>query len=315
MLRFVIRRLLSLIPQLLLASLAVFGLTSLMPGDAAIAKAGGETASPELVAQLRAQLGLDQPLPVRFVHFLGQIATGNLGDSFTSSEPVIDVLARRLPPTISLVLIGFVIALLIALPLGILAALRPNGVIDRISLAIATSGVAIPNFWLAIVLVLVFSLTLKILPATGYIPLTENPLQWLLHMVLPAFTLGVALSAELTRQLRAALSEQLRRDYVRTMRAAGLREWSVVLRHALRSALGPAVTTLALQVPVAIGAAVVIEAVFNLPGIGSQMVSAVFSRDIPVLQGLILFTVVIVVLGNFLADLAYAFINPKVRLS
>ncbi|EAR23704.1 ABC transporter, membrane spanning protein (dipeptide) [marine actinobacterium PHSC20C1] len=315
MLRFVSRRLLALIPQLLVASLVIFILTALMPGDAAIARAGGENATPELIAEYRAQLGLDDPLYLRFFHFVGNTLTGNFGVSFITGEPVIDILARRIPVTLSLVILGFILAIAIALPLGILAALNPNGWADRISLAVATTGVAIPNFWFGILLVLLFSLTLKWLPATGFVSIQDNPWQWFLHLLLPAFTLGHALSAELTRQLRASLGDHLRRDYVRTMRAAGLGEVSVVGKHALRSALGPAVTTLGLQVPVAIGAAVVIEAVFDLPGLGSQMVQAVFSRDTQVLQGVILFTVILVVLGNFLTDLAYAVINPKVRTS
>lgn len=313
MLRFAGRRLLFLVPQLLLAALVVFILTSLLPGDAAIARAGGESASPELIAQYRAELGLDQPLYVRFFNFVASAATGDLGYSFSTSESVTDILWRTAPVTLSLVFVGFIIAILIALPLGIIAALNPNGWADRISLGIATSGIAIPNFWFGLLLVLVLSLSLGWFPATGYVSLSSNPWQWFVHLVLPAFTLGYSLAAELTRQLRAALGDHLRRDYVRTMRAAGLSERSVVGKHALRSALGPAVTTLGLQVPIAIGACVVIEAVFNLPGLGSQMVQAVFSRDIQLLQGVILFTVVLVVIASFLADLSYALINPKVR--
>jgi len=313
MLRFVGRRLLFLVPQLLLAALVVFILTSLLPGDAAIARAGGESASPELIAQYRAELGLDQPLYVRFFDFVGNAATGDLGVSFSTSESVSEILWRTAPVTLSLVLLGFIIAILIALPLGIVAALHPNGWADRVSLALATTGVAIPNFWFGLILVLIFSLSLGWLPTTGYVAFTADPWQWFLHLLLPAITLGHALAAELTRQLRAALGDHLRRDYVRTMRAAGLSEKSVVGKHALRSALGPSVTTLGLQVPIAIGACVVIEAVFNLPGLGSQMVQAVFSRDVQVLQGVILFTVVLVVVASFLADMAYALINPKVR--
>lgn len=313
MLRFVGRRLIFIVPQLLLAALAVFILTSLLPGDAAIARAGGESATPELIAQYRAELGLDQPLHVRFFDFVTNAVTGNLGLSFSTSESVTEILARKAPVTLSLVLLGFIIAILIALPLGIVAALHPNGWADRVSLAVATTGVAIPNFWFGLILVLIFSLSLGWLPATGYVPFTTDPWQWFLHLLLPAITLGHALAAELTRQLRAALGDHLRRDYVRTMRAAGLSERSVVGKHALRSALGPAVTTLGLQVPIAIGACVVIEAVFNLPGLGTQMVQAVFSRDIQVLQGVVLFTVVLVVFASFFADMAYALINPKVR--
>ncbi|QOD94388.1 ABC transporter permease [Chryseoglobus sp. 28M-23] len=314
MLSFIIRRLLALIPQMLIAALVVFVLTSLLPGDAAIARAGGESATPELIAQYREQLGLDKPLVTRFFDFVVNAATGDLGISFSTNEPVTDILMRKVPVTLSLVLLSFLVALLIALPLGIVAALHPNGVADRVSLAIATSGIAIPNFWFAILLVLLFSLTLGWLPATGYVSITENPGQWFLHLLLPAITLGHALAAELTRQLRASLGDHLRRDYVRTMRSVGLSEVSVVGKHALRSALGPAVTTLGLQVPIAIGSAVVVEAVFDLPGIGSQMVQAVFSRDIQVLQGVILFTVLLVVVASFLTDLAYALINPKVRV-
>ncbi|TCJ21949.1 ABC transporter permease [Microbacterium sp. PI-1] len=313
MLRFIGRRLLFLVPQLLLAALVVFALTSLLPGDAAIARAGGETATPELIAQYRAELGLDQPLHIRFFDFVSNAVAGNLGVSFSTSEPVTEILARKAPVTLSLVLLGFIIAILIALPLGIVAALHPNGWVDRLSLAVATTGVAIPNFWFGLILVLIFSLSMGWLPATGYVSATTNPWQWFLHLLLPAITLGHALAAELTRQLRAALGDHLRRDYVRTMRAAGLSERSVVGKHALRSALGPAVTTLGLQVPIAIGSCVVIEAVFNLPGLGTQMVQAVFSRDIQVLQGVVLFTVVLVVIASFFADMAYALINPKVR--
>lgn len=315
MLFFVLRRLLALLPQLLLAALVVFAIAALMPGDAAIARAGGESATPELIAQYRAELGLDDPLHVRFFNFVVATATGDLGVSFSTGEPVADMLARRLPVTISLVILGYLFAVAIAFPLGIVAALNPNGWADRLSLGIATSGVAIPNFWLGILLVLFFSLMLGWLPATGYTRLTDDPWQWFVHMLLPAFTLGFSLAAELTRQLRASLGDHLRRDYVRTMRASGLSEVSVVGKHALRSALGPVVTTLGLQMPVAIGSAVVIEAVFNLPGIGSQMVQAVFSRDVQVLQALILVSVVLVVAGNFLTDMAYAVINPRVRVS
>lgn len=307
------QKLASVVVLVTLASLLIFVLSNAMPGDAAVAQTGAEVSSEELVAALRQEFGLDRPLLVRWGSFLADAATGDLGTSFRSGEPVTTVLARHLPVTLSLLVAGFAIALLIAVPAGIAAALRPNSGIDRASTAFSSVGIAIPNFWLALLLVLLFALRLNWLPATGYVPITVDAVEWARHILLPAVVLGTALSAELARQIRSSLAQVLNTNFVRTLRAAGLPERSVILRHALRSALAPVLSVLGIQVAIAIATSIVIEAVFNLNGLGSLMVRSVFSRDAAVLQGVMLLSVLLVAVSGFFVDFLYGLASPKAR--
>lgn len=295
-----------------LVTVLVFVVIGLIPGDPTLDILGPE-APPEAQRALRAELGLDRPLPIQYLDWLGRALRGDLGRSFFTKEPVMQAVLPRLAPTIELSLLGLLFSLAIALPLGTISALKPRSPVDFAAGLLAVGGIAMPSFWLAILLIWLFSLTLRWLPPAGYVSFLTDPMENLRLMLLPSLTLGAAMAAVVTRMLRSSLLEVLDQDYVKVARAKGLSESLVVTRHALKNALVPVVTLVGLQMSRLIGGAVIVETIFSLPGLGRLVVDAILSRDFPRLQGAVLAIVVGVVLVNFLVDLAYARLDPRVR--
>lgn len=312
MLRFILQRLLAVIPLLLIVSLLVFSLVLLIPGDPAYQLAG-EDATPEEVEAIRESMGLNDPVLIRYARWLGAVLQGDLGTSLFSDQPVLDVILERLPVTLSLAISAVGIALLISVPAGLVAGTRPGRGLDRAVTLASSIGLALPNFWLGLLLVLLLAIQNPWFPATGYVALTESPLAWWQHLVLPAFTLGLSASAILTRQLRGAMIEVMQLDYVRTARAKGLPWRSVVTKHALKNAAIPMVTILGLQVNGLLGGTIIVEQIFGMPGIGQLAVASVFTRDLPMIQGVVIMAVFVAVLINLLVDISYGYFNPKVR--
>jgi peptide/nickel transport system permease protein len=309
---FILRRLGAIIPTLFFVSVMIFGLQQLLPGDPAIAMAGEER-DPNVVAYLRAKFHLDDPLPVRYGYWLGGVLTGDLGESVRIQKPVTELIVEKLPVTIELALLAMAFALVIGITAGILSAVYTDTWVDYAANVFALWGLSTPNFWLGILLILLFAVKLGLLPASGYVSPFEDLGENLKAMVLPAFVLGNALAAALMRHTRSAMLQVLSSDYVRTARAKGLDERVVILRHALRNALMPVVTLTALQLGELLSGAVLTEQVFSIPGFGKLIVDAVFNRDYSVVQGVVLFTATAYIVLNLLADIAYVLINPRMR--
>ncbi len=306
-------RIAQIVPTLILVSVLVFCLQQLMPGDPALVLAGEERGDPAVVAQIRAELWLDRALPVQYLHWVGNVLQGNLGYSWRTRQPIAQMIGQKLPVTAQLGVMAFVIAVLIGVPAGVLAAVKRNTAWDYLANAIGLAGLSTPNFWLGIMLILVVSVDLGWLPPSGYVPLTQDPWQSLATTIMPAFVLGNAIAAVLMRHTRSAMLSTLDQDYVRTARAKGLPERRVVLRHALRNALIPVVTLGALEFGTLLSGAVLTEQVFSIPGFGKMIVDAVFNRDYPVVQGVVLITAFLFVVLNLLADVLYGLINPRLR--
>ena len=309
---YILRRLLHLIPVLFLTSVIVFLMVYLIPGDPAQTILGPD-ARPEQIKAVRQEMGLDKPLPVQYVIWLGRALRGNLGKSFINDYPTLQLILMKLPVTLDLTVASFLVALTISLPLGVLSAIRPRGWINWFSYYYNALAMAVPTFWLGILLVLIFGLQLKLLPTSGYVPFLSDPLKALRFLVLPAITLGAYVSAVLARFLKAALLETLHQDYVRTARSKGLLEQSVIMGHALKNALIPVVTVLGLQFGAFMGGAVITEAIFDYPGMGRMLLYAILTRDYSVVQGTILFVVTAFVLINLVTDVVYAFLDPRIR--
>jgi peptide/nickel transport system permease protein len=305
-------RLAQVIPTLLLVSVLVFCLQQLMPGDPAVVMAG-DSADPQTVAQIRAELWLDRPLPAQYVHWLGGVLHGRLGYSWRNREDVTALIGEKLPVTAQLAVMAFLVASAIGVPAGVLAAVRRNSAWDYLANAVGLAGLSIPTFWLGIMMILLFSVRLGWLPPSGYVPLTEDWVRSLATTVMPAFVLGAAIAAVLMRHTRSAMLGAMGQDFIRTARAKGLPERVVVLRHALRNALIPVVTLGALELGTLLSGAVLTEQVFSIPGFGKMVVDAVFNRDYPVVQGVVLVTATLIVALNLLADILYVLINPRLR--
>ncbi len=300
------------IPTLLLVTILVFGLQQLMPGDPAMLLAGEER-DPAVLAQIRTQLWLDRPLALQYLHWLGNVLHGDLGQSLRIGLPVSQLVLTKLPVTLQLGVMAFIFAVCIGVPTGVMSAVGRNGVWDHLANLVGLAGLSTPNFWLGIMLILLVSVKLGWLPPSGYVSLAEDWRQSLATTVMPAFVLGNAIAAILMRHTRSAMLTALDQDYVRTARAKGLRERVVVLRHALRNALVPVVTLGALELGTLLSGAVLTEQVFTIPGFGKLIVDAVFNRDYPVVQGVVLVTATVYVLLNLLADVLYVLINPRMR--
>ncbi len=312
MLGYVLRRLAQAVPVLLFASVVIFLMIHLVPGDPAMVVLGPE-ARPEQIQIMRQRMGLDRPLVVQYGRWLGRVLQGDLGVSFINNFPVWTLIGLKVPATLSLAAGALFVALGIALPLGILSAVRHPSRLDHAAAGFTALGLSIPTFWLGILLVLLFSLRLQWLPASGYIPLLTRPAVGLRHLLLPSLTLGIAIAAVLTRFVRSAMLEVIRQGYIQTARAKGLGEGRVVTRHALRNALIPVITVVALQVGNLLGGAVVTESIFDFPGVGQLIVFAVTSKDYTVVQGTLLLLVGAFVVINLLTDLTYASLDPRVR--
>jgi peptide/nickel transport system permease protein len=297
---------------LLGVSVLVFAIVHLVPGDP-IQVALGTRFDPATYEALRERAGFNQPLPVQYVQWLTGALTGDLGVSFRSGQPVTTTILGRLPATLTLAFAALLVALVIALPVGIISAVRRGSVVDYTSTVFSQLGVSIPDFWMGILFILLFSLTLGWLPPSGYTPLTEDPLGWLSRLAMPAVTVGVVSGSVLTRFVRSSMLEALGQDYTRTARAKGLAQRVVVNRHVLKNALIPFVTVAGLQLAVLLGGVVIVEIVFAWPGLGQLALTAVERRDYPVLQGTVLLLALTTVLINLAVDLAYAFLDPRIR--
>jgi peptide/nickel transport system permease protein len=306
------RKLAGLIPVLLAVSALTFLLLNLLPGDPAFAILG-PSATHDAVIKLHHQLGLDQPLLVRYGHWLAHVLTGNLGRSYLSSQPVLSAIKERLPVTVELVLLSQFVALLFAVPLGILAGRRPNGVLDRVSTGGAVGFLAVPNFVLGVVLVYLFAVRYHLFPATGYTPLTKDPFQNLRSVILPVITLAMAEIAAYLRLLRSDVITTLQEDYIVMAKAKGLPDRRIMLRHALRPSLFSLVTVAGLNFGRLIGGTFIVEIIFQQPGIGLLSIQSIYGRDYVVVQGTVLLIAVAYVLANFVVDVAYGLIDPRVR--
>jgi len=310
--RYLYRRLGSTLPMLVMVGLITFLLIHITPGDPA-AVVAGENASQEAIDAARHRLGLDQPFLVQFWHWLVAVLHGDLGTSFTSGKPVTELIFDRMPITLSLTAGATLIGLLIAVPLGVFAATKRGSWLDKITIFGTSLGIAAPEFFIGLLLVLLIALELGWLPATGYIPFEEDPVEWARRLTLPSITLGLGVAAELARQVRGAMIDVLSRDYIQTARAKGLSGFSIIIKHGLKNAAIPVVTVLGLQVRRLLGGTVIVEQIFAMNGVGSLAVRAVFLRDLPVLLGVALTTAVIVLIVNLLVDMSYGYFDPKVR--
>jgi peptide/nickel transport system permease protein len=309
---FLLRRIALIVPTLFFVSVLIFGLQQLLPGDPALALAGEEQ-DPAVIAFLKQKYHLDEPLSTRYWLWVEGLAHGDLGESIRIKKPVSELVLEKLPVTGELAGLAMLVSLLIGVPAGILAAVKNNTAIDYAATMAAMWGLSIPNFWLGILMILLFSVTLGWLPASGFVTPAESLRQNLLTLIMPAFVLGNALAAGLMRHTRSAMLQVLNTDYIRTARAKGLTERRVVWRHALRNALIPVVTLIALDFGALLSGAVLTEQVFTIPGFGKLIVDAVFNRDYAVVQGVVLCTALAYILLNLIADIAYVLVNPRLR--
>ena len=312
MFSFLVKRLFSILPTLVFVSMLVFGLQQLLPGDPAKILAGEEQ-DPSVVAYLRERMHLDEPLPVRYLYWIGGVLKGDLGESVRTQQPVLELVLQKLPVTVELALLAFLIALVIGIPAGIASAVGRGTWWDAAANAFALWGISTPNFWLGILLILLFSVHLGWLPASGYVSPFEDLGANLAAMIMPAFVLGNAIAGVLMRHTRSAMLQVLSSDYVRTARSKDLSERVVVIKHALRNALTPIITLGALELGTLLSGAVLTEQVFTIPGFGKLIVDSVFNRDYAVVQGVVLVTATAYITLSLLADLAYFAVNPRLR--
>ena len=313
MLKLVGRRLLAMIPLLFFVSLVVFSFVHVLPGDPAVLFLG-EEADADTLARFRTRLGFDRPLTVQYGEWLGRAVRGDLGRSLRTNQPVTEAILQRLPVTLELLVAALLISLAIAVPMGIVSAIKRNSGVDLLTTLFALVGFSLPNFWLGIILIYVFALVLRWLPPSGFVPLLASVPDNLRSLILPAVTLGTALAALVTRQLRSGMLEVLRQDYVRTAQAKGLSGRQVVGKHALKNALISVVTVVGLQIGGLLGNTIITETLFALPGVGRLMIDAIFSRDFFIVQGVILFLAGGYVLSNLVVDMLYSYLDPRIRL-
>ncbi len=308
-----LRRIGQIIPTLLILSFGIFALQQLMPGDPALILAGEDRGDPVVLAQIRAELMLDRPMWEQYLHWLSRVLVGDFGFSWRIREPVGALILDKLPVTAQLATMSFIIGVVIGVPAGVMSAVWKDKPADWGINAIALFGISMPNFWLGIMMILLFSVQLGWLPPSGYVPLWEDPVQSLATTIMPAFVLGTGVASVLMRHTRAAMLGALTQDYVRTARAKGVAERTVIARHALRNALVPVVTLGTIEFGRLLAGAVLTEQIFSIPGFGKLVVDAVFNRDYPVVQGVVLATALIFVALSLLADILYMLINPRLR--
>ncbi|WP_019631444.1 ABC transporter permease [Actinomadura atramentaria] len=309
-----LRRLAAAVPLLAVIAVGTFSLTFLIPGDTA-ATVAGEGATPQRIEEVRHRLGLDASPPVQFARWAGDALHGDFGTSTAHGVAVTHLIGERLGTTLSLVGFGLVVAVAVGVPAGLAAGLRAGRPLDRIVTAITTLGIAVPAFWLAALLIAAFAVRTRLFPATGYVPLTDDPAGWLRSMVLPGLAIGAASAADVARQTRAAVADTAGLDHVRTSRALGLTRRSIAFRHVLRNSGIPIVTVAGVQVERLLGAAVVVELMFAMPGLGQLSLDAVRAHDIPTIQGIVLVTAVLIIVANLLVDLTYGWFDPRLRRS
>jgi peptide/nickel transport system permease protein len=310
--RYLAKRLLVAVPSLLIASLIVFTLPRLIPGDVVVLMLA-EKAYAKDIDELRAKLGLDRPLPVQYIEWLGKVARGDLGESLWTRRPVVEEIGQRMPITFELALLGLAVALIIAIPVGVVSAARQDTIADYVARSVAILGLSVPAFWLATLLIVLPAIWWGWRPVTGFVEFSRDPIGHVAQLLLPAAILGIAVGAALMRLTRGMLLEVLRQDYVRTAWAKGLGERVILMKHALRNAVIPVVTLLGTQLPQIIGGTVIIETVFGLPGMSRFLFDAINQRDYPVIQGVNLVVVSVIVLVNLGVDTLYAVLDPRIR--
>lgn len=313
--RYLLRRTGQTLIALFLATVVVFLGARALPGDPAIAFAGEDAHNPERLEQIRIRYGLDQPLPVQYGRWISQAAQGDFGRSLRSGLPVGELIVTRIPVTLQLAGMSMVVALAIGIPAGVVSAVRRGKAADYAANAFGLAGLSIPNFWLGMMLIVVFAVNLGWLPASGYTPFADDPVDNVLRMLMPSITLGTAMAAVVMRQMRSSMLESLGADYVRTARAKGLPERTVVGSHALRNSLITVTTVVGLQLAHLLSGAVITEQIFIIPGFGKMLVDSVFERDYPVLQGVVVVAAVAYLLANWLVDILYSVLNPRIRVS
>ena len=309
---YLLRRVLAVIPVMIIVATLAFVLIHLAPGDPASVIAG-PYAAPDDVAKLRRQLGLDEPLPMQLMHWYGRLLTGNLGDSIFLRRPVTEAVLERIEPTLLLTIWGTLIAVLLGVPAGIVSARYHNSAVDQSLMGLALLGLSIPNFLLGLLMILVFGVWLGWLPVAGYVPLDEGLWRNTRSLLMPSISLGLVQSALIARITRSSMLDVLREQYIVSGRAKGLDERTVVYKHALKNAIIPTLTVIGITFALLVGGAVVIETVFNIPGLGRLIISAVLRRDYPVIQGVVLLIAVSYTMINLLVDLAYLVIDPRIR--
>jgi peptide/nickel transport system permease protein len=310
--RYLAKRLLVAVPSLLIATLIVFTLPRLIPGDVVVLMLA-EKAYAKDIDELRAKLGLDRPLPVQYFEWLGKAARGDLGESLWTKRPVLEEIGQRLPVTFELAVLGLLVALVIAIPVGVISAARQDTIADYVARSAAILGLSVPAFWLATLLIVLPAIWWGWRPVTGFVEFSQDPIGHVTQLLLPAVILGIAVGAALMRLTRGMLLEVLRQDYVRTAWAKGLGEHVILMKHALRNAVIPVVTLLGTQLPQIIGGTVIIETVFGLPGMSRFLFDAINPRDYPVIQGVNLVVVSVIVLVNLAVDTLYAVLDPRIR--
>jgi peptide/nickel transport system permease protein len=310
---YILRRLAQMVPVLAIVSVLAFGLLYILPGDPAIAMLGENAGNRQTYEALRRDLGLDQPLYMQYLTWLGKVVHGDLGKSIRTNEQVFDILVRRAPISLYLGSCGMLVGIAIGLTVAIISALRPGSKVDSISTVLALAGVASPSFFQALVMMYVLAVVLRWLPPSGFVSPFQDPVQSLKLVIMPAIVLGTHAAAVIMRQGRSALVEVLEQDYITTARAKGLREKLVIARHALKNAMIPLATILGLQVGTLIAGSVITETIFAIPGVGRAAVDAIFFRDYPVLQGAILMFTLAVLLANLATDMVYAYLDPRIR--
>jgi peptide/nickel transport system permease protein len=312
--KYIARRVALMVPALLGISLAVFLLLRFIPGDVVDVLVGSElTLAPDVRASLRKVLGLDEPMPIQYLNWIWDLVRGNLGRSLRSGQSVLQIIVQRLPVTSELAVLSLTVAIILAVPLGVISAARRNSALDLAARVFGLLGLSFPTFWFATMLILGASLMFKWLPAVSFVGFTDDPVQNLAQMALPTISLALPLMAITTRLTRSAMLEVLQQEYVRTARAKGLRNRSVIYRHALRNALIPVITITGIQLGQLFGGAVVVEQIFGLPGIGLLLLNGIYQRDYPVVQGGIMFLATTFLLLNLLVDVLYAYVDPRIR--
>jgi peptide/nickel transport system permease protein len=309
---FTARRVLAAVPTLLLIALLSFGLLYLIPGDPSVDIAG-PNATPQDLADIRHQLGLDQSFLARLGEWFTGLIHLRLGNSMFTGAPVMDELRARLPVTLSLALVGLLFTVLIGLPFGLASGMRPNSLLDRLCTLGTSFGVAVPDFWIGLMLVVAFAINLKVFPAVGYVPLTDDPGQWLWHLILPGFTLSIMAISEFARQLRAGVHTVSQQPYVRTARSRGYSNARVNYKHILKNAMTAPLSIIGVQAARMLGGAIIIETIFGLPGVGSFALESVSRRDIPVVQGIVMIAGVMIILVNIVTDVGQALLDPQLR--
>jgi peptide/nickel transport system permease protein len=311
---FIARRLLITIPLLVLISLGVFSLVFLIPGNPAVTLAGGAHATPAEIAKISRQLHLNEPFLVQYWNWLKGVLHGELGNSLFQNATVASGIALRFPVTFSVAVGGMFVAIVIGVPAGIISGVRPRSVTDRVVTFGSSLGVAIPDFWLAMILVVIFAINLHWLSPIGYVQFGTSPGEWAKHLIMPWLALGIGGSATIARQIRGSMIDTLQQDYMRTAVAKGLPRRLVIGKHAMKNALSPVVTVVGIQFGYLLGGTFIIEQIFSLPGLGTYMLQAISEKDLPVIQGVVLVTALFFVLVNLAVDIIYGMLNPKVRL-